>query len=335
MTRFFNEKEIKEGAAIIKNGGTVAFRTETVYGLGADATNAEAVTKIFLAKGRPATNPLIVHFASLKHLVEFFPDIDPVSLSVLRKIKRAITVILPRPDTIAEVVSAGYKTVAVRVPACSFTRRFIKACGVPLAAPSANLSGRPSPTRAVDVSADIANRIDAVFMGADAEIGVESTVVRCETKNAECKIKVLRLGGVSTEMLAQKMRLPVEIAGASEDAASPGRAFQHYMPRCPMYVALSSSNCPFSKAPVFVRINTFAREKNAAVLCLSKSEPLYVATKIFPLGNNGAQVTKNLFTAMRKAEKDADVIICEQFPPTPEFDAANERIMRASDGKVL
>ena len=324
--KYLSEAQVKQGAAIVRGGGLVAFRTETVYGLGADATNEAAVAKIFEAKGRPSANPLIVHFASVGQLRKFFPDIDPVSLRVVRKIKRAITVVVERCPALALAVSAGHETVAVRVPACRFTRRFIRACGVPLAAPSANTSGRPSSTRAVDVAADLDGKIDAVFMGRDTKIGVESTVVQCEAG----VVRVLRLGGVSTEELRRRLRCPVCVVGAGEGEAvvSPGRLFRHYMPVCPMYVALRNDD-------MVVRVNAFVADKKVAVICLSGNEKLYQGARVFALGGRAARVARGLFMTLREAEKVADVIVCEQFPDTPDFAAVNERIMRAADGKIL
>lgn len=294
-TQLLKESEIKKAAGIIKSGGVVAFRTETVYGLAADATNPDAVKKVFTAKGRPAVNPLIVHFYSLSELFSRFPNIDCQTRRVLEKIKSAITVILPRPDFIPLVTTGGLETVAVRVPSCRFARLFIKSCGVPLAAPSANTSTRPSPTRWQDVAEDLDGHIDAILCGKQTQIGVESTVV----KVTGGKIQVLRLGGISTSELTKKTGLAAEHKPTHE---SPGTRFKHYAPKCPLYL---------TKDP--------DRVKDAGA-------------KVIRCRDLGQNPAKNLFAAIRDAEKNSKFIICEVFPDLPKYQTINERLGKASSG---
>ena len=218
VTRLLSERQIKKGAEVIRSGGTVAFRTETLYGLGSDATNAEAVEKVFTAKGRPNDKPLIVLFASRKKLFSFC-ECDEASRRVIKRVRGAVTVVLPRPNHIPKIVCGGGDSIAVRVPACRFTRRFIRACGVPITAPSANTSGQTAPCAWEDVYADLNGRVDAIFCGKRARLGLPSTIVRCETTpSAHCR--VLRLGAVSCEELRRRTGLEVVHTPSSPNGES-------------------------------------------------------------------------------------------------------------------
>jgi len=318
-TQLLNPTEIKVAASIIKRGGVVAFPTETVYGLGADATNTTAIEKVFEVKGRPAQNPLIVHFESLENLFKRIPDMNDSTKKVLLAIKEALTVVIPRPEWIPAVVSAGLNTVAVRVPACEFAREFIKACGVPLVAPSANISGRPSPTEWQHVHTDLDGKVDAIFKCNPTRIGVESTVV----KVLPDKIQVLRLGGVNTKKL-EKI-LPVEIVGGSTE--SPGTRFKHYAPACKMVVA------KFGK-DMTARIKNFIKGKNATVIFWKGTAKQY-APSTFYLGKTIEEITRNLYSSIRKAERGSDIIVCEGFPETAEYETLRERVQRACEGNFI
>lgn len=328
MTKYLKETEIAAGARIIKNGGIVAFRTETVYGLGANATDEAAVKKVFAAKGRPSANPLIVHFANINDISDFFAScdqtIDKSSLRILKHFKSALTVILPKPNGIPAIVSGGLDSVAVRVPSCKFARTFIKACGVPLAAPSANISSRPSPTSWTAVKEDLDGKIDAVFMGPATKIGVESSVV----KVIDDKILVLRLGGTDTKKLAAETGMRIEVVTDSKTTeASPGTRFKHYSPNCDFIVLKSE----LINANVEKQIK---KGKMVAVLCIDENMELYKnlnnCLSVIGLGKTSTVVTKNFFAALRRAEKTNNIIICEEFPSTPEFEAVRERAIRAS-----
>ena len=325
MTKLLTEQQINQAFDIIRQGGTVAFRTETVYGLGADATNDTAVRKIFSAKGRPSVNPLIVHFAHVKDIFSWFPRISKQNKTVLLKIKGPLTIILSKQEVagsrpLASSVTGGLASIAVRVPLCNFSRRLIKACGIPIAAPSANTSGRPSPTRWRDVYDDLNGKVDAIIMGKDTKVGVESTVISVQ-KNG---IKVLRPGGVSSETLTKKTGLPVVSGDRAAKKASPGTSFKHYKPKCPLVVHGAAPEQPFGVSNVSKTI-VLCRTKNKKAI-LQK----YPGAKVLTLGNSGREVSRNLFAKMREAEKFADLIICEDFPDTPEFEAVRERISRAS-----
>jgi len=320
-TKILGKSEIKQGAAIVKDGGVVAFPTETVYGLGADATNVLAVEKIFDAKGRPSQNPLIVHFESLDDLFTRLPEIDPQTKNVLIEINEALTVVIPRPKWIPSIVSAGLETVAVRVPSCEFARAFIKACGTPLAAPSANTSGRPSSTRWQQVYVDLKGKIDAVFSCDPTRIGVESTVI----KVLQDKIQVLRLGGINTKQL-EKI-LPVEIVNGKQANASPGTQFKHYAPTCHMVVARYGED-------MAKRIQEYIKGRKATVIFWQGKADYYLPNVVY-LGETLEEITRNFYSAIRAAEWGSDVVVCEGFPDTAEYEVLNERSRRAAEGNFI
>ena len=230
------DPRIMEAAAdIIRRGGLVAFPTETVYGLGANGLDAAAVARIFAAKGRPADNPLILHIADREELEEWVAAVPDWLEPLLEQFwPGPFTVVLPRSDTVPDIVTAGLDTVAVRLPSLGAARELIRAAGVPIAAPSANLSGRPSPTTAAAVMADMEGRIDMVLDAGPCEVGLESTVLDCVSQPPT----ILRPGGVTQEMLEAKLS-QVRTAGrhSVDDTTTPrapGMKYRHYAPAAPL-----------------------------------------------------------------------------------------------------
>lgn len=225
---------IARAAKIIQRGGLVAFPTETVYGLGAAATNSAAILKIFIAKGRPSDNPLIVHIAATEQLKEVAENVSPAALMLAEYFwPGPLSLVLPRSTKIAAEVSAGLPTVAVRMPDNRAALDLINAAGVPIAAPSANRSGKPSPTTYVHVLEDLAGRIDAVIRSEACLIGLESTVLDLSGSRPV----ILRPGGVSREELEKVLDCRVLVAGqkiVSGIPYSPGMKYRHYSPRAPL-----------------------------------------------------------------------------------------------------
>ena len=232
------EKELCEAAEIIKRGGLVAFPTETVYGLGANALDCRAAEKIYEAKGRPSDNPLIIHIASKDDYGKYC-NIENEAL--LGKIVDAfvpgpITVIQKKKSVIPDTVTAGMDTVAVRFPSHPVARRLIELSGVPIAAPSANTSGRPSPTKAEHVIEDLMGKVDMIIDGGDCEVGLESTIVMLDGDG----IKMLRPGGVTLsdlERISDNVTLDRAIKeklSANEKPLAPGMKYRHYAPKVPV-----------------------------------------------------------------------------------------------------
>lgn len=234
MARSLYTFSIEDAAKAIKDGGLVAFPTETVYGLGADVFNEKGLKRIFETKGRPADNPLIVHIADKKQLSVVASEVSATAQKLVNTFfPGPLTLVLPVASNIPSIVTAGLKTVGVRMPANDITLKFLNECGTPVAAPSANLSGRPSPTTWKAVAEDLEVRLDektdCVLKGEAAQYGLESTVVDCTSEPAV----VLRTGAVTIEEL--RMVVPDIISGAGNSSASdvpksPGMKHRHYSP---------------------------------------------------------------------------------------------------------
>ena len=324
--------QIEEAARIIKNGGVVAMPTETVYGLAADALCGSAVAKIFAAKGRPMDNPLIVHIADISQWDELVSDI-PEKARLLAKSfwPGPLTMILPKSGKIPDEVSAGLDTVAVRFPSHPVARRLIE-CSSPLAAPSANLSGSPSPTNAAHVLADMNGRIDAIIDGGECAVGVESTVISL----AADPPRLLRPGGITLEQLREvigevvvdsAVLKPLE-SGAK--AASPGMKYKHYSPKAEIVLLDGSESA-------FVRYVNSHAKKGVAALCY-ENEIRELDVPVIPIGaeNDYAQQANRLFTALREVDERGFELAYAHCPDTEGVGlAVYNRLIRAAGFEVI
>lgn len=229
-----NNEAILQAAKIINAGGTVAFPTETVYGLGADGLSQEAVEKIFAAKGRPADNPLILHVADKKDIYKLAREVPVCAKLLVEKFwPGPLTIIFKKEKHIPDAVTAGLDTVALRMPSNEIANTLIAVCGVPLAAPSANISGKPSPTDAKAVQEDLTGKIDGVIDGGKTLFGLESTVVDCTTPIPV----ILRPGSITKEQLMQVIE--IRDGGLTSEGAkpkAPGMKYRHYAPKAPVYI---------------------------------------------------------------------------------------------------
>lgn len=244
-TKFLSssERDIAYAAQLLANGNVVGIPTETVYGLAADAENEEAVRKIFEAKGRPQDNPLIVHLSDIMYLDEYVHDVPPLAYKIAEKFcPGPITMVLPKRDRIPDVTSGGLDTVGIRIPYHPIARRIIAESGKALAAPSANLSGSPSPTTAMHVMRDMRGRIPVIVDGGSCPVGVESTVVSFENG----KIRLLRPGFISADELSEFAEVIydkhiTEAAAVGEQVCSPGMKYKHYSPKANVTIINGSS----------------------------------------------------------------------------------------------
>ena len=237
-----SREDIEKAAEIIAAGGLVAFPTETVYGLGADALNEEAVASVYEAKGRPSDNPMIVHIAKKEDLKRLTPDKDPRIDKIADNVwPGPLTIVVNKRPEIPERTTGGLDTVAVRMPDSETALQLIEQAGCPIAAPSANLSGSPSPTRARDVAADMDGRIDAIIYGGDCRVGIESTVLDLTGE----KPTILRPGYVTAATLEEVLGEGVEydralkgdpVNEADLKPKSPGMKYRHYAPKAEMIV---------------------------------------------------------------------------------------------------
>jgi L-threonylcarbamoyladenylate synthase len=243
-------------ARFIQRGEVVAFPTETVYGLGANVFNEEAVKKIFIAKERPADNPLIAHISDLIQLEQLTSGIPETASKLIKAFfPGPLTLILPKNERVPSVATAGLETIGVRMPKDLIARQFLRACGVPVVAPSANLSGRPSPTTWQAVRADLGGRISCILKGDRTKIGLESTVVDC---SAETPV-ILRAGAVTLEQLSEVVPQTTisKVSGKADLAApkSPGTKHRHYAPRANVILAPFPQYTVPMNASAFIGLN--------------------------------------------------------------------------------
>jgi L-threonylcarbamoyladenylate synthase len=243
-------ESVEEAAAVIRLGGLVAFPTETVYGLGANVFNAHAVASIFNAKMRPADNPLIVHISDLEQISMLAAEIPASAQKFIEAFfPGPLTILFPRSAAVSDTVTAGLGSVGIRMPRLQLAADFLRLCEVPVAAPSANLSGRPSPTTWEAVREDLEGRIDCILKGDDTEIGLESTVVDC---TAQVPV-MLRKGAVSLEELQSVVPETQNYEGiSSEKTGSPGILHRHYSPRAHVVVVEPGAVVPVSERSSFI-----------------------------------------------------------------------------------
>lgn len=314
-------------AQTIRAGGLVAFATETVYGLGADATNADAVVKIFEAKKRPLFDPLIVHIASLNQLDQLVINQPPL-LKVLANNfwPGPLTLLLPRnADVIPDLVTSGLEEVGIRIPNQPLALEFLNAAGCPVAAPSANLFGQISPTTAAHVDEQLGDSVDYILDGGPCDVGIESTILRIVDDQ---NLQVLRYGGIAIDDIRQLLpKVKVEQATAvidQHEVQAPGQLQRHYAPRTPMVlrdhpVAVQGKRCGLlSYTP------QQAQDQFTAVEILSDQTSDLKAQMV--------ESAKRLFAAMRRLDAQSlDLIVAKPFPEIGLGRALNDRLQRASE----
>lgn len=333
------EEGMAHACEVIREGGLVAFPTETVYGLGADAENQAAVRGIFEAKGRPADNPLIVHIWSFDQVDEIAQEVT----SLARKLIQAFwpgpfTAILRARGNFAPEVSAGLDTVGIRMPESEIARELIRRSGKYIAAPSANLSGRPSPTLARHVAQDFAGKVPVILDGGPARVGLESTVVDL---TGEVPV-VLRPGGVTAEMI-RRVAGTVEISAAvlngvreGEKVSSPGMKYKHYAPRAQVSVV----DGPSRKAIAF-QINSMydSIKQNGGrplILCLKQEQASFEGRDALLLGESPDEEAAHLFDALRRSdEENATHVFFPAMQTTGIGLAVMNRIIRAAGFRIV
>jgi L-threonylcarbamoyladenylate synthase len=334
-------KLIAQGAEVITKGGLVAFPTETVYGLGADGLNPDAVLRIFQVKGRPQENPLILHVSSLdqaRELASFWP---PAAEELAdRFLPGPLTLILPRSERVPDQVTAGLPTVALRYPSNKVALALIEASGVPIAAPSANISGRPSPTCAQHVLTDLDGRIDLILDGGPVQVGLESTILSL----ADNPPTLLRPGGVTREEIEQVLGeeivvpeyvLDPERRPGEGSVPSPGIYFKHYSPQAEVLMVTGSPDEQVAKVENFMTRNN---DRRVAVLATSEHFSIYQNFSIQPvylvsLGSrlSPEEIASHLFGAFRECdEAGAEIILVETVSPTGVGLAVMNRLCRAA-----
>ena len=317
-------------AEALASGELVAFPTETVYGLGANALDADAVKSIFTAKGRPQDNPLIVHIAHKSQIYDLVKSVPPKAEKILDTLAPGpITIILEKNDNIPDVVTAGGKTVAVRIPGNDIARELIDRAGVPVAAPSANTSGKPSPTKAEHVKEDLWDKVSYIIDGGNCSVGLESTVIDLTVTPPA----ILRPGGISHEELVELIgEVRGYKSGDSDTTApkSPGMKYRHYAPKAKMTVFKGQD---FEEAIK----ETIAENSGAKVCVLTAGERTYQGAKTINCGATPKEYSKNLFDALRTADNQgADIILAElPFTSGGIATALYNRIYKSCGGNVV
>ena len=340
-----DKEKIAHCAKVIRRGGLVCFPTETVYGLGANAFNAEAVNNIYKAKGRPADNPLIVHIADYD-MLELVTDCDGKQRDVLNKLgdkfwPGPLTLIAHRDDAVPSNVSCGLDTVGIRFPSHKIAQALIEAAGVPIAAPSANLSGKPSPTRASHVIEDMMGRVDIIIDGGNCDVGVESTVFDIAGE----QMSILRPGAVTLEQISSVVSTADELdwmkphSDTTEKPRSPGLKYRHYAPNATVQICDGDGDnvAKYIKNEI---INAKKQGKSCGVLATDESICYYkeVDVVVLSLGSleNSLQQASNLFHCLRRFDDmGVDMVFAEALPRGGAGDAVMNRLYRAAGGNII
>jgi len=320
------EELLEQAGGLIKMGSLVAFPTETVYGLGADATNEKAVAAIFEAKGRPQDNPLIVHIASANELKEIAREIPESAYELMGIFSPGpLTIVLKKKNGIPNITTGGLDTVGVRIPDHPIALGLIRSAGVPIAAPSANRSGRVSPTEASHVYEDMQGRIPMILDGGKTRVGIESTVLDL-TKEMPV---ILRPGAITAAMLAPVLGAVRTKQGEVLVAEAPGMKYKHYAPICPCVGAQDASSA-------FAAYQRLRAAGGHPVLIAGDGllRQLSGGCEVYSLGGSPESAMAGLFSSLRQAEKNYDSIILQWFDGET-YNSVQNRIAKACGGSIV
>ncbi|HHT7237515.1 TPA: L-threonylcarbamoyladenylate synthase [Bacillus cereus] len=325
--------QLKEAARLLRENEAVAFPTETVYGLGANAMDDEAIAKIFEAKGRPSDNPLIVHIGTKSQLDGIVREIPPVAEKLMEHFwPGPLTIILPRKKGISERVTAGLNTVGVRMPDHPVALALLEEANVPVAAPSANRSGRPSPTLASHVYEDLNGKIAGIVDGGATGVGVESTVIDCTSEVPT----ILRPGGITKEQLEAvigNVSLDPALKDEKEKPKSPGMKYTHYAPKAPLSIVEGSHE--------FIQRIVDEKKKEGfkvGVLTTEEYQRVYSADIVLSCGvrSDLASVATKLYDVLRTFDaSEVDVIFSESFPNEGIGNAIMNRLTKAAGHHII
>ncbi|CAK7049069.1 threonylcarbamoyl-AMP synthase [Tissierella sp. P1] len=334
-----NSDLIIDAVNIIKNSGLVAFPTETVYGLGANGFDENAAKKIFAAKGRPEDNPLILHVYSVEQVEELVEEIPDIAKKCMEEFwPGPLTILLPKSDKVPNIITAGLDTVAIRMPENKIALELIKMSNVPIAAPSANISGRPSPTSAKHVIDDLMDKVDMIVDGGETGVGLESTVLDLSGDLP----MILRPGGVTKEDLQKIIpNVTIDFAIIKEDAniipKSPGQKYRHYAPKSEMLV-FSGDIDKITDAIMAKTKEYMAIGKRVGVICTDETKEIYKDGLIISMGSrrNNETIARNLFNTLRLFdEENVDIILAEGVEPSHLGIAIMNRMMKAAGGRII
>ena len=338
-THYFTstKKDIESAAEILRNGGLVGIPTETVYGLGADGLNPEAVSRIFTAKGRPQDNPLILHIPEVGWLERYCQNVPREAYALAEAFwPGPMTIVLPRKNVVPDIVTAGLDTVGMRCPAHSLCREIISAAGVPVAAPSGNTSGRPSPTTAQHMLEDMDGKIEAIVDGGPCQVGVESTIIDLTCQPP----RLLRPGGITLEQLRSVLGeaavdpAVTRLLGEGEKPKAPGMKYRHYAPKAPVTVVAGSPE----KSAAYIAAHA---GKADGVICFDEYLHLFAGGETRPVMDLGPagdkeEQARHIFDALRSFDHTSVPAIWAQCPDTEGIGLAiTNRLNKAAGFHII
>lgn len=323
----FTDEDLRIAGQLIRDGKLVAFPTETVYGLGANALDVAAVKSTYVAKGRPSDNPLIVHVWHKEQILDIAEYISPDAEKVIDNLMPgSVTIVLPKKSVIDDCITAGLPTVAIRMPLSVQAREFLRYADVPVTAPSANTSSRPSPTTWQRVAEDMDGKISAILCGDNCQVGIESTVLDLTGDEP----RILRPGVVTSEMLSELLGKPVPvITDPKSKINSPGVKYKHYAPNVPMALDLTADTQKLADY-----YDKLVAEGRNPVLLVEHPE-LFGARNTWQIGQTDQAVAQNLFENLRLLEKQYDYIIASYSSHTEFADSILNRLIRSASHHVI
>lgn len=324
-------------AAMLADGKTVIFPTETVYGLGANALDEDAAAKIYQAKGRPSDNPLLVHVADKKDVYDLVENIDGRAKLLMEKFwPGPLTIVFKKKDIIPDRTSGGLDTVAIRMPSDPVARQLIRRAGVPIAAPSANISGRPSPTKPDHIIRDMDGRVDGILVGGPCNYGVESTIVDLSSGIA----MVLRPGSVTLEMLKEvlgQVELDPSLKNKDDNikAKAPGMKYKHYSPQAQVYIVKANDLDDFAQKVDALCLENEKKKLKTGVMTRSSDGHTYRAIR-FDLGESDADLAKNLFDVLIGLDRESvDIAYVPYFEEKGLGVAIMNRLKKAAAYRII
>ncbi|MBN2794342.1 MAG: threonylcarbamoyl-AMP synthase [Clostridia bacterium] len=337
MIHIKNGDDLNVAAEILKKGGTVAFPTETVYGLGANALMEAAIDQIYVAKGRPSDNPLIVHLSSLEMMTPLVENVSEKAKKVMDVFwPGPITLILQSKGVVAPNVTAGLSTLGIRIPSHPIAKKLIELSGVPVAAPSANLSGKPSPTEGKHVVEDLTGRVDAIVIEEQSEHGLESTILDMTQEPP----MLLRPGSVTREAIEAVIgSIEVDPALNKKMAAdvqpkAPGMKYTHYSPDADLKIIQG----PLEKVVTHIQTLVNNTKGKVGVMCCDETLKEYSAEVVLSLGKRSdlTEIASNLFKTLRKFDElGVDIVYCEGYDTLGMGQAIMNRLNKAAGYEII
>ena len=324
-------------ASMLASGKTVIFPTETVYGLGANALDEEAAAKIYQAKGRPSDNPLLVHVADKEDVYDLVENIDDRAKLLMDKFwPGPLTIVFKKKAIIPDRTSGGLDTVAIRMPSDQVARDLIRQAGVPIAAPSANISGRPSPTKPEHIIRDMDGRVDGILVGGPCDYGVESTIIDL----SEDLAMVLRPGSITLEMLGEVLgRVDLDPSLKNKDdnirAKAPGMKYKHYSPQAQVYIVKADDLEGFAERVDSLCEDDAKKGLKIGVMSMNYDQHSYQA-KVFDLGGSDTEVAKNLFDSLISLDRESiDIAYVPYFEERGIGVAIMNRLKKAAAYRII